>query len=242
MKVQTVPIDSVHADPANVRKHPQQNVDAIKASLVRFGQQKPIVVDASGVVRAGNGTLEAAKALGWKKIAIVRSELVNSEATAFSIADNRTSELAEWDDAGLAETLQSLKDEDFDMAAVGFTSDDMDELLERLANDAAGDAEEEPENKGAGLALISQVTIDEPEAKVEPGEVYNLGRHVLLCCDVLNDWPTWVPYLKDGSVFCPYPSAFLPLAETKKPFVLVQPDPYLCAVMIDLFNASAELR
>lgn len=56
------------SDPANVRKHNEKNLDAIKASLTRFGQQKPIVIDKSGVVRAGNGTLAAAKALGWAEI------------------------------------------------------------------------------------------------------------------------------------------------------------------------------
>lgn len=55
-------------DPANARKHSDKNLAAIKASLTRFGQQKPIVIDSSGVVRAGNGTLAAAKALGWAEI------------------------------------------------------------------------------------------------------------------------------------------------------------------------------
>lgn len=72
MKTETVSIDSLVFDPANVRKHPEKNLATIKASLLRFGQQKPIVVDANGVVRAGNGTLAAAKALGWKEIRIVR--------------------------------------------------------------------------------------------------------------------------------------------------------------------------
>jgi hypothetical protein len=238
VKIQKVSIDAVHADPANVRKHPQRNLDVIKASLARFGQQKPIVVDGNGVVRAGNGTLEAAKALGWENIAIVRTNLTNSEATAFSIADNRSAELAEWDDSGLAETLRGLQAEDFDLDVVGFASDDVDELLKRLAGDNSVDGKEEPENKGTGLALISQVTIDEPKTQVEPGQVFRLGPHVLICCDVLSDWATWVPHLKDGSLFCPYPSPFLPLAITEEAFVLVQPDPYLCAVMVDLFEAA----
>jgi hypothetical protein len=195
-------------------------------------------VDANGVVRAGNGTLEAAKALGWKRIAVVRTDLVNTEATAFSLADNRTSELAEWDEAGLAETLRSLQSEDFDLDAVGFTSDDVDDLLKRLANEESDGDGSEPENKGSGLALISQVTIDEPKTQVEPGDLFNLGRHILVCCDVLSDWPVWVRYLKEGFLFCPYPSPFLPLATSEKTFLLVQPDPYLCAVMVDLFEAA----
>ena len=62
MKTEIVSIDSLQFDPANVRKHGEKNLATIKASLSRFGQQKPIVVDANGVVRAGNGTCPSAGA------------------------------------------------------------------------------------------------------------------------------------------------------------------------------------
>lgn len=121
MNVQTVPISTLSLDPANVRRHPERNMDAIMGSLKRFGQQKPIVVDAKGVVIAGNGTLAAAKQLGWKEIAVVRSDLIGSDATAFAIADNRAAELAEWDDDALAKTLAALQIEDEELAkATGF--------------------------------------------------------------------------------------------------------------------------
>jgi ParB-like chromosome segregation protein Spo0J len=142
MKTETVPIDSIHADPANVRRHPERNLGAIKASLARFGQVKPIVVDAKGIVRAGNGTLEAARALGWEKIAVVRTDLKGTEATAYAIADNRTAELAEWDDQGLAETLRALQSEDFDLAAVGYDAAEVDALIAGLADQIVGDPED----------------------------------------------------------------------------------------------------
>lgn len=66
MKTERVTVASLLFDPANVRKHGERNLDAIKASLARFGQQKPIVVDGDGIVRAGNGTLIAAEQLGRK--------------------------------------------------------------------------------------------------------------------------------------------------------------------------------
>ena len=93
MEIEDVPVDSLHNDPANVRKHGEQNLAAIKASLARFGQQKPIVVNADGVVIAGNGTLMAARALNWRTVKAVRTNLAGSEATAFAIADNRTAEI-----------------------------------------------------------------------------------------------------------------------------------------------------
>jgi ParB-like chromosome segregation protein Spo0J len=88
-EIQTVPIDSVSPDPANVRKHGVRDIDAIKASLKRFGQQHPILVDKRGVVRAGNGRLEAMRQLGWSEVEVVYTDLEGAELAAFAIADNR---------------------------------------------------------------------------------------------------------------------------------------------------------
>jgi|TARA_R100000479_G_scaffold131380_2_gene69245 ParB-like chromosome segregation protein Spo0J len=121
MQSETVPISSLTYDPANVRKHSRRNLDAIKASLARFGQQKPIVIDKDGCVRAGNGTLEAARELGWTDIGVIRSDLVGAEMTAFAIADNRTAELAEWDYDALRSTLAALKDGELGDEAIDAT-------------------------------------------------------------------------------------------------------------------------
>ena len=123
-------ISELANDPANARKHDQRNVKAIADSLQRFGQQKPIVVDKSKVVRAGNGTLEAARMLGWDEITCVMTSLTGSEATAYAIADNRTAELAEWDDPVLMATLQSLEDEDRELLeACGYTEAELEKLI-----------------------------------------------------------------------------------------------------------------
>lgn len=126
---------SLHLDPANARKHTDPNIDAIKASLARFGQQTPIVIDADDVVRKGNGTVMAALALGWKWVAAVRTELSGTEATGYAIADNRSGELAEWDNTALTATLTALRAESFDLADVGFTGDELDTLLAGMATD-----------------------------------------------------------------------------------------------------------
>ncbi len=127
MKLETVAINELSLDPANVRKHDRRNLDAIKASLRKFGQQKPLVVDAKGIVLAGNGTLTAARELGWTEIEITRSSLSGVDATAFAIADNRSAELAEWEDS-LADVLKSLADADVDLGALGFTPKEIEEL------------------------------------------------------------------------------------------------------------------
>jgi ParB family transcriptional regulator, chromosome partitioning protein len=125
MQIEKIAIDKLLLDPANARKHGQKNLDSIKGSLAKFGQQKPIVVNADNVIVAGNGTMQAAKELGWKEINIVRTDLKGSDITAFGIADNRTSELAEWDDKVLQEVLESLKAEDFDLSVIGFDDEDL---------------------------------------------------------------------------------------------------------------------
>jgi ParB-like chromosome segregation protein Spo0J len=121
MKIERINVAELSLDPSNVRKHDRKNLDAIKASLRKFGQQKPIVIDAKGIVLAGNGTLTAAKELGWTEIEITRTKLHGAEATAFAIADNRTAELAQWDQEALQKVLESLKVEDTELAlATGF--------------------------------------------------------------------------------------------------------------------------
>jgi len=140
MKTELIKIKDLSNDPANVRKHDDRNLDAIKASLQRFGQQKPIVVDGKGIVVAGNGTLDAAKSLGWKDIEIVRTELEGADAVAYAIADNRTAELAIWDDDALAQTLEALKlDEAIDEAITGFTDQEIDELIGKSFDDIEED-------------------------------------------------------------------------------------------------------
>ena len=165
MKFETVALSALSLDPSNVRKHSRRNLDAIKASLRKFGQQKPIVVDAKGIVLAGNGTLTAAQELGWTKIEITRTELIGSAATAFAIADNRSAELAEWDEDALAKVLESLKVEDADLlAATGYDAAEVDKMV------------------GA------EVTEDEvPEPPVDPitkaGDLWILGEHRVMCGD-----------------------------------------------------------
>jgi ParB family chromosome partitioning protein len=128
MNFETIAVADLSLDPSNVRKHSRRNLDAIKASLRKFGQQKPIVVDAKGIVLAGNGTLTAAQELGWTEIQIVRTELAGVEATAFAIADNRTAELAEWEEDKLNAVLKSLRDEGVDLVDVGYSPEDLDQF------------------------------------------------------------------------------------------------------------------
>jgi DNA modification methylase len=168
MGIVDIPCAELHNDPANVRKHGEQNLAAIKASLARFGQQKPIVVNQDGVVIAGNGTLMAARALGWQTIKAVRTNLAGSEATAFAIADNRTAELAEWDDAALQQQLAAIAIDDEELlAATGFDEKELAKLA------------------AANAPQVTEDDVPEPPADpiTQPGDLWLLGKHRLLCGD-----------------------------------------------------------
>jgi len=130
METQHIPIQDLSVDPANARSHNSRNIEAIKSSLVKFGQQKPIVVNAKNEVIAGNGTLTAARDLGWEKLTVVYSDLSGSESMAYAIADNRTSELAVWDQEALAEQLSILQcDDSINEIVTGFTTKEIDDFI-----------------------------------------------------------------------------------------------------------------
>lgn len=174
MKIETVKIDALAPDPANVRKHDAINLEAIKGSLKRFGQQKPIVVDEKNIVIAGNGTLAAARALGWNEIDIVRTALIGPEATAFAIADNRAAELAEWDDNALAQTLAALQTQDGELAEMtGFSAEDVRKIIDETSG---AESTRDVEIRG-----IYQITIA-CENESQQAELYErLTREGLTC-------------------------------------------------------------
>lgn len=115
---------------AGLTYHPQNprsgDVDAIADSLKRFGQVKPIVVQQStGYVIAGNHVLRAARALGWKQVAVVEVDCDDATATAYLLADNRMSDLGTFDRALLGDLLSRLAVLD----GTGYTQDDIDALM-----------------------------------------------------------------------------------------------------------------
>lgn len=164
-----VPVDSLVLDPANARKHDKRNIEAIKGSLRRFGQRSPIVVQRNGmIVRAGNGRVEAARELGWTEIAAVVVDEDNLSATQFAIADNRTAELATWDDDILAELLGQM--DEHDLPDMGFDAADLQRLLSATGEVVQDDVPDPPENP---------IT--------RRGDLLELGRHRLLCGDSTNE-------------------------------------------------------
>lgn len=125
-------IASLTCDPDNARVHDKRNLEAIAASLKAYGQQKPIVVKGN-VVHAGNGTLEAARTLGWSEIWVVESELEGAALRAYAIADNRTAELAEWDKIILTQQLRDMESP----SRIGWSDEDVRRLMDNTVTTEA---------------------------------------------------------------------------------------------------------
>lgn len=136
-------IDELHEDPENARDHGEENLAAIRASLRRFGQQKPIVIGADGTAIAGSGTLRAARAEGWRRLAAITTNLTGVEARAYGIADNRTGELAEWNTSMLRKLTESLEDEGIPFADVGFSDEDLAKLVNTVRSRPLPDVTED---------------------------------------------------------------------------------------------------
>ncbi|HEY5540995.1 MAG TPA: site-specific DNA-methyltransferase, partial [Coriobacteriia bacterium] len=166
LSVSVVATEALVLDPRNARTHGRRNLEAIGASLSQFGQRRPLVVTGDMTVIAGNGTLEAARALGWTEIAVtvVPTDWTVDQARAYALADNRTAELAAWDEDVLLESLSELDLAGWDMDVLGF------DLGDELAGVVEDEALEPP---------------DEPVTR--PGDVWALGEHRLLCGDATKE-------------------------------------------------------
>lgn len=161
MKVETVSIDKIKPYENNPRNN-DDAVDAVANSIKEFGWQQPIVVDNGGVIIAGHTRYKAAKQLKLKEVPIVVADnLTKEQVNAYRLADNKSGELATWDDDELQEELDKILD--IDMTDFGF------DLETELEDDEVIDDDYEEE------------VPEEPKSKL--GQVYQLGRHRLMCGD-----------------------------------------------------------
>jgi len=128
MNLQKIKLADLKPDPKNTRIHDTHNIDIIKNSLSKFGQYRPFVVQKKGmVIRVGNGMYQAMQELGWTEADAEVKDLTDEEATALSIIDNRSAEVATWDEKLLADILKDMP-KDF-QALTGFDADEISKML-----------------------------------------------------------------------------------------------------------------
>lgn len=176
------PVDRPTPYPGNPRRN-DAAVDMVAKSIADFGFRVPIVVDRGGVIICGHTRLKAAQKLGLVEVPVhVALELTPAQALALRIADNKSHELAQWDESLLATELASLQALDVDITGLGFTDDEVAALLAPPVSEGKTDADEVPE----------------PNEVVETklGDLWLLGQHRLLCGDSTN--PDDVDRLMDG--------------------------------------------
>ena len=184
MSVELRPLDAVRPYANN----PRQNDDAVEAvaeSIRRFGFRQPIVVDADGVIVAGHTRFRAAQRLGLATVPVhVATDLTPDEVRAYRLADNKTAELASWDDAMLSIELDALRGAGIDWTLLGFDEEELAKLLAPAGTEGLTDPDAVPEKPADPIA--------------KPGDLWLLGKHRLLCGDSTS--ATDVARLLDGAV------------------------------------------
>ena len=159
-------------------------VDAVAASIREFGFRQPIVVDTEGVIIVGHTRYKAALKLGMEKVPVhVAKDLYPEQIRAYRIADNKTAELAEWNYDLLPIELSQLGEAGFDLQLLGFDADELAQLLDPGVKDGLTDPDDVPEPPD--------------EAITQPGDLWILGNHRLLCGDSSN--PEHFDRLLDGA-------------------------------------------
>ncbi|MCR5414833.1 MAG: ParB N-terminal domain-containing protein [Kiritimatiellae bacterium] len=170
MKIVNVPLDDIRPYENNPRVNGAA-VDSLADIIKKFGFRNPAVLNRDKVIIEGHTRLLACRKLGWKTMpCIIADDLTPEQENALRIADNKIAEIADWDEDKLKIELKALQDAGFDMAVLAFGDDELDKLL---GGEIGMHGETEPD-----------AAPDVPETAVsKPGEVYRLGRHVLVCGD-----------------------------------------------------------
>lgn len=183
MHTENLPLNSIKPYEQNPREN-DAAVDFVANSIRQFGFRQPIVVDRDMVIVVGHTRWKAAQKLGLESVPVhIANDLSPEKAKAYRIADNKSHELADWDDEKLLVELQGLMKLDIDIEDIGFSDEDLQRLI--AANTDLSDVEDIP------------IPAPPDEAITQPGDLWILGNHRLLCGDSGN--PDSLDYLLGGA-------------------------------------------
>jgi DNA modification methylase len=177
MAIEPMSLAGLRPHQGNARTHSKKQIQQIAASIQRFGFTNPVLIGEDGEIIAGHGRVEAAKLLGWKIVPTVRlTHLNEAQRRAYVLADNKLALNAGWDRELLAIELQGLIDIDFDVELTGFSSTEIDLVLEEAREGSPNGATEAEDQ-------VPFPMDDQTSAVTRPGDVWCLGRHRLVCGD-----------------------------------------------------------
>jgi DNA modification methylase len=174
--IEPLPLEALRKNPRNARVHNERQITKLAGSIRAFGFLVPVIVDEGNLLLCGHARVEAAAQIGLATIPAVRIRHLNeARKRAFVIADNRLAELASWDEHILREELSFLDEVsvDFDFSIVGFETAEIDILLDPPVS-----------SNGKDDRLPNAPVTDTPVT--EPGDLWILDKHRLLCGDALE--------------------------------------------------------
>lgn len=176
LKIEYVALDKLKPYEKNARKHQETDLSTIKASISEFGMSDPIGVwGKDNIIVEGHGRYLACKELGIEEVPVIHLDhLTDEQRRAYALAHNKTAEMSEWDFDLLGDELADILD--IDMSDFGF--------------DLSEDEEEETE-------VIEDEVPEEVEQVAKQGDIWQLGRHRLMCGDSTS--VTDVEKLMDGN-------------------------------------------
>jgi len=240
------------ANPQNPRKITDEQLEALRKAMGEFGDLSGLVVN----LTSGNmiGGHQRVKILGDAPITILqrydKPTKQGTVAEGFAVYEgerfvyravrwNKVKEQAAmiaankhggtFDDDLLKSLLAELSaGGEIDMGLTGFAPDELKAMFE---------PSDEEKERGALLAVLN-VSIAEPTTKVESGQIWHAGEHVVCCLDVLTEWHVWVHQLKgERDIFLPYAGPLVLLTENAKTqrLVIVNPDAYICGLILDKY-------
>lgn len=167
-KIEDVDINLLIPYANNAKIHSKKQIEKIKASIQEFGFVSPCLIDKDFNIIAGHGRVVAAKELKFEKLPCVFIEgLTEAQRRAYILADNRLSELGEWDMELVESEIEDLKNMDFNIDLTGFDLEDFKVELPKTEEDN-----------------YSEKLPEEPSSKL--GDLYKLGKHRLICGDSLD--------------------------------------------------------
>lgn len=172
-EIEHISITELRPHPRNARTHSTQQIDQIVESYREFGPINPVVIDAKNTIIAGHARWHAAQRLDLEALPCVRVEhLSETQLRAFMIADNKIALNAGWDEVLLTEELKELQllEPDLDLRLTGFAPFEIDDLFEVDGSKEADDP-------------VADRLPRRAPARVKPGDIWQLGRHRLICGD-----------------------------------------------------------
>lgn len=155
MQIEMRPIGQIRPYANNPRRN-DQAVDAVAASIREFGFRQPIVVDETDVIIVGSTRYKAAIKLGLEQVPVhVATGLTPAQIKAYRIADNKTAELADWNQELLVQELMDLQKMDYRVDLLGFSSEEMDHLLQ-VDQQGLVDADDVPEPPDEAVTQLAR--------------------------------------------------------------------------------------